>query len=330
MIFQLLPSNSNSKVEKIVITPHPVFRFYILLGFLSAFCLITGTGESFPITDAFDKKQNEATGPNPRNETTPQVHRSLQPMLNDQYNEPHPFPESIVKSDKDGKLPEYYRQLLLVAPEDHVQSKIFDMQAFKEMKKIGVLGFENKTYAPYTNAIAGEIITDQAFAELRSTSYTVISPPEMNDMIFRMKIVTTPKTKNQKEPKEKKELSAPATPEPSKLPFTAKDMDGVLVGAVTKYMDSYKDEQGEWKKSISSGVEFGAYLISTKTGNVVWGARYASSQPVNLLNTLKGETKGISWLDKEELSRNGMKKVLKIFYETRGQKQELTPLAGNQ
>jgi hypothetical protein len=105
-------------------------------------------------------------------------------------------------------------------------------------------------------------------------------------------------------------------------------MDGVLVGAVTKFIDSYVDERGEIQKSISSGVEFGAYLISTKNGNVVWGARYISTQPVNLIDTLKGDNR--SWLDKEELSRQGMKKVMQVFYDTRGQKPETTPLAGKQ
>lgn len=308
------------------ITSHSVFRLFFLIGLL--ILSQAKAGESFPIDDPFNKKLTEPSAPFPRQEMTAPVHRSLQPLLNDQYNEPHPFPESIEKTDKDGKLPEYYRQLLLITPEDQVQSKIFDMQAFKEMKKIGVMGFENKTYAPYANAIAAEIVTDQAFAELRSTSYTVISPPEMNEMIYRMKIVTTPSAKKPKMQKNKKEpVEAPA-PETSKLPFTAKDMDGVLVGAVTKFIDSYTNERGETAKSIASGVEFGAYLISTKTGNVVWGARYISSQPVNLISTLTGESRG--WLDKEELSRKGMKKVLKIFYDTHGQKQDLTPVAGKQ
>ena len=106
-------------------------------------------------------------------------------------------------------------------------------------------------------------------------------------------------------------------------------MDGVLIGAVTKFMETYKDEHGELKKSISSGVEFGAYLISTKTGSVVWGARYVSAQPANLIGSLRGETKKLSWLDREDLSRNAMKKVLQAFYDHRGQKQELMPLSEN-
>lgn len=309
-------------------TPHAVFRLLFLIGLLLTLWQVK-TGESFPLDDPFNKKLTDPSAPFPRHEMGTPVHKSLQPLLNDLINEPHPFPESIEKTSKDGKLPEYYRQLLLVTPEDHVQSKIFDMQAFKEMKKIGVMGFENKTYAPYANSIAGEIVTDQAFSEMRSTSYAVISPPEMNDMIYRMKIVATPSDKKPKSQKGKKEPTASSVePETSKLPFTSKDMDGVLVGAVTKFIDSYVDERGETQKSISSGVEFGAYLISTKTGNVVWGARYISAQQVNLIATLTGEHG--SWLDKEALSRKGMKKVMQVFYDTRDQKQESTPLAGKQ
>lgn len=316
-------------MEKIVNnTPQTVFRLFFLIGLLLTLWQVEA-GEAFPLDDPFNKKLTEPSAPFPRNEMSTPVHRSLQPLLNDQVNEPHPFPESIEKASKDGKLPEYYRQLLLVVPEDHVQSKIFDMQAFKEMKKIGVMGFENKTYAPYANSIANEIVTDQAYAEMRSTSYAVISPTEMNEMIYRMKIVTTPSAKTPKSQKDKKAPSvSPAEPEASKLPFTSKDMDGILVGAVTKFIDSYIDERGETQKSISSGVEFGAYLVSAKTGNVVWGARYVSAQQVNLIATLTGEHR--SWLDKEELSRKGMKKVMQVFNDTRGQKQEATPLAGKQ
>lgn len=317
------------KLEKTVnIITRSVFRLFILIGLWLAFSP-PQTGETFPLDDPFSSKENlsQHSAPFPRNDMNTPVYRSLQPLLNDQYNEPHPFPESIQKTDKDEKLPEYYRQLLLATPEDQVQSKIFDVKTFKEMKKIGVMGFENKTYAPHTNAIAGEVVTNQAFSEMRATNYTVISPPEMNEMIYRMKIVATPSTKKPTGQKSKKDSAgATAMPETAKLPFTDKDMDGVLVGAVTKFIDSYTNEHGETEKSIASGVEFGAYLISTKTGNVVWGARYISSQPVNLINTLTGENR--VWLDKEELSRKGMKKVLKVFYNTQGQNQGLPPLTG--
>lgn len=317
-----------------MITLRPVHRMFFLIGLLSTLCLISERGESFPVGDAFDKKQ---TDPVPRsggyyyyegNETQAPVNKSLQPNLTDQYNEPHPFPEYIKKFSQADRLPEYYRQLLLIQPEDHVQSKIFDMSAFKEMKRIGVLGFENKTYAPNISANAGEVVASQLFSELQSTTtYTVISPPEMNELMYRMKIVTTPS----KDKKGKKETASPPVeaPDASKLPFTTKDMDGVLIGAVTKFMDTYKDERGELKKSISSGVEFGAYLISTKTGAVVWGARYVGAQPTGLISILKGETRSASWLEKEDLSRSAMKKVIQAFYENRGQKQDLIPLSEN-
>ena len=313
-----------------MITLRPIHRTILLTGLFLTFSFISQTGESFPVGDAFDKKQSDpipAAGFHEGNETNTPVNKSLQPNLTDKYNEPHPFPDYIKKFSAPEKLPDHYRQLLLIQPEDHVQSKMFDMSAFKEMKRIGVLGFENKTYAPYTSANAGEIVASQLFAELHSTTtYTVISPLEMNELLYRMKIVTTP-SKNKKSKKEP--VATTETPESFKLPFTTKDMDGVLIGAVTKFMETYKDEHGELKKSISSGVEFGAYLISTKTGSVVWGARYVSAQPANLIGSLRGETKKLSWLDREDLSRNAMKKVLQAFYDHRGQKQELMPLSEN-
>lgn len=309
-----------------MITLRLVKPILFLVVFLFAFCLSTQTGESFPVGDAFNKKQ-DAPFPSPHdgNETTTPVYKSLQPALTDQYNEPHPFPEYIKKYGQEDKLPDLYRQLILMEPADHVQSKIFDEKAFKEIKKIGVMGFENKTYAPYASANAGDVVTNQAFTELTTTTYTVISPLEMNEIIYKLKIVATPSKKTQTDKKE--QATAQKQQEPEKLPFTTKDMDGVLVGAVTKFMDTYKNERGEIKPSLSSGVEFGVYLISTKTGNVVWGARYVGTQPVNLINTLKGE-QGLTWLKKDELSHVAMKKVLKVFHESGGQtQQDIVPIS---
>ncbi|MFQ5444086.1 MAG: hypothetical protein ACE5EK_05660, partial [Nitrospinales bacterium] len=96
------------------------------------------------------------------------------------------------------------------------------------------------------------------------------------------------------------------------LPPTSNRVDAVLIGAVTKYMDHYIDRHGKRQKSISSGVEFAAFLVSTETGNVIWGARYVGSQRPNILNLFNKET---MWLDKEELSRAAMKNVLRAFHE---------------
>ncbi len=88
----------------------------------------------------------------------------------------------------------------------------------------------------------------------------------------------------------------------------------MIIGAVTRYMDTHIDRRGKLKKNISSGVEFGAYLISTKTGEVIWGARYVGSQSSSLMNIARGQG---TWLSKQELSRSIMKIVLKDFYEAK-------------
>jgi hypothetical protein len=95
------------------------------------------------------------------------------------------------------------------------------------------------------------------------------------------------------------------------LRYSKKKVDAILIGAVTKYMDSYVDRRGEIKKSISSGVEFGAFLINAKTGDVIWGARYVGTQNPSITSFLQGKT---HWLSKEELSRSAMKKVLQAFH----------------
>ena len=90
--------------------------------------------------------------------------------------------------------------------------------------------------------------------------------------------------------------------------------DAVMIGAVTKFLDHYVDNRGKQKGSLSGGVEFGSYLISTKNGKVLWGARYVVSQNPNLSNLINTNGK---WLSKTELARQGMKLVLKTFYQNK-------------
>ncbi|MBI4389336.1 MAG: hypothetical protein HY580_04075 [Nitrospinae bacterium] len=301
-------------------------NFRLMLSAVSILALIfmvfpVPKGSAFPLGDAFDSKPDDSEIIPGFYSATPggtTFHKSLNPLMTDGYDEPHPFPEYIKKFGKEEKIPEYYRQLLLLHPQDHVQSKIFDEAAFREMRRIGVLGFENKTYSPYTEPRAGEVVADQVYKELQSVpKYKVISPNEMDQLAFRLKIVSKPPSGAQPEAKKGKEKSSNLEEIPE-LPFDQKDMDGILIGAVTKFMDTYKDEKGELTQSLSSGVEFGAYLISAKTGNIVWGARFAGSQPVGIVGFFKGEPTSPQWLKKEELSRQAMKKVLRSFHDQQG------------
>ncbi|MBI5427922.1 MAG: hypothetical protein HZA02_06540 [Nitrospinae bacterium] len=296
---------------------------------LSAVCLLAlffmvfsaPKGEAFPLGDAFDSKPDDSEiipGFYSGNPGGTAFHKSLNPLMTDGYDEPHPFPEYIKKFGKEEKIPEYYRQLLLLHPQDHVQSKVFDEAAFREMRRIGVWGFENKTYSPYAEPRAGEVVADQVYKELQSAPrYKVISPGEMDQLAFRMKIVSKPPSDAKPDAKAEKEKLSKIEEIPE-LPFNQKDMDGILIGAVTKFMDTYKDEKGELSQSLSSGVEFGAYLISARTGKVVWGARFVGSQPVGIAGLLKGEPASPQWLKKEELSRQAMKKVLRSFHDRQG------------
>jgi hypothetical protein len=80
-----------------------------------------------------------------------------------------------------------------------------------------------------------------------------------------------------------------------------------MIGAVSKYMNSYQDRNGKIEKSLSSKVEFGSFLVSTRTGDVLWGARFIGAQPTGLLSS------GAKWLSKKQLSKRAMKEVLKSF-----------------
>ena len=87
-------------------------------------------------------------------------------------------------------------------------------------------------------------------------------------------------------------------------------VDAVLVGAVTKYSDKYRDRRGNIQKSVSSGLEFSAFLVDPRTQEVIWGARFVGSQKPGLRNFSRNN--GV-WQNKEGFSRQAMKYVLKEF-----------------
>jgi len=298
--------------------------FFLALGLMWALDSQAFTLEpSYPLGGAFDRKQAEpwpAEGPHSSNETGVPLWKNLRPQLTDGINEPHPFPEYISRFGRGDRLPEYYRDLLQLPPVDQVQSKVFDEKAIRDIHRIGVFGFENKTIPPFKDETAGVVVANQMFTELRSfPEYTVLSPPQMEELAYKLKIVKTPPTEVHRAP------SNPAW-ETSKdkqiRRLTPKEMDAVMIGAVTKYMDSYIDRRGKLQKSIASGVEFGAFLISTKTGDVVWAARFVGTQPagLELFNFFKEKSRPAHWLGKKEMSQRAMKKVIKAFYAGQTQK----------
>jgi len=269
------------------------------------------TALAFPVGDAFDRKQAEPkhpSGHSPKNDMSPTLHPSLQPTLTKQINEPHPFPDYIKKFTNGGVFPRHYLELLKVAPVNKVQSKIFNQDLFNSTRRIGIASFENKTIAPFEDKNAGTTVANQVSKELQSINKFNIIPPPRQKEDARLEIVTHAnggKPEDIEIPKEKKEETI------ADLPYSYDKIDAVIIGAVTRYMDTHIDRRGQLKKNISSGVEFGAYLVSTKTGEVIWGARYVGSQSPSLMNIPRGQG---TWLNKQELSRSIMKTVLKDFY----------------
>ena len=280
----------------------------ILFGIL--FFFVSGAG-AFPVGDAFDRGQAEFQASpefHPRNDMPPVVHPSLHPNLNDEINEAHPIPKYIKKFSKNQNFPVYYNQLLGVTPEDQVQSKVFNEQAFRSIRRIGVLGFENKTSGPFRDENAGKVVAKQVSDELLSASSYFIIPPPVVLEDAQLRIVAKPPGSPVPPNKE----SQPIIPE---LPYSNKKVDAVIIGAVTKYMDTYRNREGVIEKSLASGVEFGAFLVSARTGDVIWGARYVGSQPTGLTRFLLES--GPQWVSKKQLSQAAMKNVLKAFRKNR-------------
>ncbi len=242
---------------------------------------------------------------NPMNPVTPPTDLSLHPNLTPFINEPHPYPDYIKKFNQGKQFPKYYLDLLRTTPVDQVQSKVFNISAFQNTRVIGVAGFENKTANPFKDESAGYVVANQISQELQSyNKYRVIPPPRTNEDA-RLQITATHPGSIKTPGRGENDHSSAV------LPYANKKVDAVLIGAVTRYMDSHINRRGEIKKSISSGVEFGAYLINAKTGDVIWGARFVGTQTPNIRGFLEGKT---HWLSKEELSRSAMKKVLKAFH----------------
>ena len=274
--------------------------------------LVFAAGPAWAINtdDAFPYPQqnpNPSTTAHPLHKIAPDEFNSNNPNLTDEINEPHPIPEYLKKFPKVGRFPIYYYQLLQTDPDDQVQSKVFDRQAFKQARRIGVVYFENKTYGLGKDKEAGQRVANQFSTQLeRVKELSVISPTRMLEE-FQLKMETSPdQTPNSK-----------GNPAPSKqpeagfdLPYSKDKFDAVLIGTVTRYTNWHKNRAGQPNRNEGAAMEFSVYLISTQTGKAIWGARFVGTQSVSLANIFSAQNR---WLDKQNYSREAIKKVLKDF-----------------
>ena len=269
------------------------------IGFLTALILwVPNQISAVPLENAFDKGQakNHLEMNRPW-DSRPPVFYDLNPHLNEKINEPHPVPAYISRNK--------YNQLLNIEPVNQVQSRIFNKKTFESMQRIGVLGFENKTIAPFEDKTAGAVVSRHAYNELKANkNYSnIVSPQMMEDA--RLKIVKTAGSKagiKNDKPIDSNDLR--------KELVSSDEVDAVLVGAVTKYSNKYRDRRGNIKMGVVSGLEFSAFLVDPRTQEVIWGARFVGSQKQGLRNF--GRNKGV-WQNQENFSRHAMKYVLKEF-----------------
>lgn len=278
--------------------------------------LIFAVGPAWAINtdDAFPTHQqnpNPSLNAHPLHKIAPGEFRSHNPNLTDEINEPHPIPEYLNKFPKVGQFPKYYYQLLETDPDDQVQSKVFDPQTFKQAKRIGVIFFENKTSGLGADENAGHLVANQVSTELETVNkLSVVSPTRMLEE-FQLKIVATPDQKP-----DSKENPAPSSEQSVAkpgydLPYSKDKFDAVLIGSVTRYTNLYRNRAGQPDTSEGAAVEFSVYLISTQTGEAIWGARFVGSQSVSIANVFSAQNR---WLDKQNYSREAIKKVLKDFH----------------
>ncbi len=290
------------------------FLINVLLYMISAVGLIFAAGPAAAINtdDAFPLHQEN---PHPSLNKHPLLHipveeyRTHNPNLTDEINEPHPYPDYLKKFPRRGRFPVYYHQLLEVHPDDQVQSKVFDSKAFKQARRIGVVFFENKTQGLGQDKNAGHLVANQFSDELQSVKQlSIISPTRMLEE-FQLKMITTPEQKPSAG-KGTKDLQ-PVQPQSGyDLPYSREKFDAVLIGTVTRYTNRYRNHLGRPDTSEGAGVEFGVYLISTRTGEAIWGAQFTGSQTVSMGNIFSAKNR---WMDKQNFSRHAIKKVLKDF-----------------
>ena len=277
----------------------------VVLG--SVFILLATNANAIPVGDAYETGQAEFQASpefQPRNEIPPVFHPSLHPGSNNEVNEAHPIPDYIKKISKNQPYSIYYQQLLEIDPVGQVQSKVFNEQAFRSVQRIGVLGFENKTADPFKDEEAGHVVAEQVSKELQSMRDYFIIPPLAANEDARIRIVTQAPGNKTSQIESPHVENQPAIPV---LPNSNNKVDAVMIGAVTKYISSYRNRSGKIKKSLSSKVEFGSFLVSTRTGQVLWGSRFIGVQPTGLISSSS------KWLSKTQLSQRAMKEVLKAF-----------------
>ena len=290
-----------------------VMPIYFQIIFSVLVALWATNASAIPMGDAYDTDHDVQASPefHPRNGVPPAFHPSLYPNLNNEINEAHPIPDYINKFSKGQSFPFYYQQLLEIDPKNQVQSKIFNEQAFRSIRRISILGFENKTAGPFKDDNAGNVLARQVSQELQSVKNYFIIPPPLTNEDARLRIVAEPPYDKNNQVKSSNSETQPTL----NLPQSGDKMDAVMIGAVTKYINSYQTRNGNIEKSLSSSIEFGAFLVSTLTGDVVWGARFIGSQPTGLSRFLLNS--GPSWMSKEQLSQGAMKDVLKAFHENK-------------
>ena len=264
------------------------------------------TDDAFPL---FEQQNLDSPSAHPLHRIAPEEYRSNNPNLTDEINEPHPIPEYLNKFPKEGRFPKYYYQLLQTDPNDQVQSKVFDPPAFKQARRIGVVFFENKTRGLGKDKNAGHLVANQFSTQLEKLKeLSVISPSRMMEE-FQLKIVATPDPtpdSGESPAPSKKSASEPGYD----LPYSEDKFDAILIGAVTRYTNWHKNRAGQPDYSEGPAVEFSVYLVGTRTGEVIWGARFVGSQSVSMANIFSAQNR---WLDKQNYSREAIKKVLKDF-----------------
>ena len=289
---------------------------YSLLALLCSFSL--SFADSFPVENDFRDRQGRiAPDPDyrPGGPVTHPAEGSLNPNLTSHTSEAHPFPEYMKKFIWKGDKPHYYHQLLMLEPVDQVQSKVFDPNTFRMARRIGIVGFENKTQGRFKDESVGSLIANKLSTGLEGApNYRIIPPAQMVDE-YRLQMIAKPAPMRNKgvvnSPSETQKTGPSGEKIVYDLPYSNDKIDAVMIGAVTKYDDTYIDRLGNRQKSHAGVVEFGAYLISTKTGDVLWGARFVGSQSATLSNLFNGKT---HWLSREELAQFAIEHVLRAFY----------------
>lgn len=181
----------------------------------------------------------------------------------------------------------------------------------REIKKIGIMKFENKSLDPEAGLKTANVFYNELASYHR---FEIIAPAEMAQKGYGMEFVKElGSTKLSPSPEKVDEPKVRMTQRNEEDIEKRIEIDAVITGIITRYND--KDGSSIAVNKPAS-VAFQVYLISVEDNKILWSANFAETQEAlldNLLLAGRYAQAGGVWLTSDALTKLGIEKVIKNF-----------------